>query len=137
MADVTTYNPKKVTCSFGRHIMSGYADDSFITIEPQGDGTTHVVGCDGEVGRSIDPSNVYLVKVSLQQYSKTNEFLSSMYNKDKAEGTGTFSVNIKDLLGKDKFSGAVAWVSKPAVWTRGKAQANREWEITVGEGVFE
>ncbi len=134
---VTTYNPKKITCSLGTHIVSGYADDSFITIEPEGDGTTHVVGCDGEVARSIDPSSTYLVKLALLQGSATNSFLQSMYDKDKKDGTGTFAVNIKDLLGKDKFSGAVAWVSKPASWARGKAQTNREWEIVVGEGTFE
>ena len=39
MATVTTYNPKKVTCALGRHIASGFADDSFINIEPAGDGT--------------------------------------------------------------------------------------------------
>lgn len=60
----------------------------------------------------------------------------AMYDKDKKDGTGTFSVNIADLLGNEKFTGSVAWVTKPASWARGKAQGNREWEIAVGEGQF-
>ena len=56
--------------------------------------------------------------------------------KDKKDGTGTFNVNIADLLGNEKFTGSVAWVTKPASWARGKAQGNREWEIAVGEGQF-
>ena len=56
MAKVTTYNPRKVTCALGRHIVSGFADDSFISIESDGDGTSSVGGADGEVARSIDPS---------------------------------------------------------------------------------
>lgn len=136
MSKVTTYNPKKVTCSLGRHIASGFADDSFISIEPAGDGTSYVVGADGEIARSIDPSKVYTVKLALLQASATNAYLQKMYEKDKKDGSGTFSVNINDILGKEKFVGAVAWVTKPASWARGKAQGNREWEIVVGEGDF-
>ena len=34
MPRVTTYNPKKITLALGNHIASGFADDSFIVIEP-------------------------------------------------------------------------------------------------------
>ena len=136
MSKVTTYNPKKVTCALGNHIVSGFADDSFITIDPAGDGTSCVVGVDGEIARSIDPSSVYTIKLSLLQASSSNSYLQRMYDKDHEDGTGTFSVNIADLLGNEKFAGSVAWVTKPASWARGKAQGNREWEIAVGEGQF-
>ena len=82
---VTTYNPKKVTCSLGRHIVSGFADDSFINIEPAGDGTSYVAGADGEIVRSIDPSKIYTVKIALLQTSKTNAYLQTMYDKDKKD----------------------------------------------------
>ena len=51
-----TYNPKKVTCSLGRHIVVGYAEDSMITIDFASDGTSYVVGADGEVVRSCQSS---------------------------------------------------------------------------------
>lgn len=136
MGEVRTYNPKKVTCALGKHIASGFADDSFIVVEAAGDGTSYVVGCDGEIARSIDPSNAFTLKLSLLQTSSTNAFLQKMYDKDKKTGEGTFSVNIVDILGKEEFSGGTAWVTKPASFTRGKAQNNREWEIVVGEGEF-
>ena len=136
MGKVTTYNPRKVTTALGSHIVSGYADDSFISIEPAGDGTTYVVGADGEVARSVDPSRLYNVKLTLLQTSATNAFLQKKYDKDQNNGDGTFSVNINDLLGKEKFVGATAWVTKPAAWSRGKTQGTREWEIVVGEGEF-
>lgn len=136
MSKVTTYNPRKVTCAFGSHIVSGYADDSFISIEAAGDGTSYVVGADGEIARSIDPSKVYTLKLSLLQASATNAYLKKMYDKDQKDGDGTFPVNINDIIGKEKFTGAVAWITKPATWGRGKQQGNREWEIVVGEGEF-
>lgn len=136
MGKMTTYNPRKVTCAFGDHMVSGYADDSFINIEPAGDGTSYVIGADGEVARSIDPSKVYIVKISLLQGSDTNAYLQKMYDKDSDDGTGTFSININDLIGNEKFVSGAAWVTKPAPWGRGKAQSNREWEIIASDGEF-
>lgn len=131
---VTTYNPKKITLSLGNHIASGFADDSFITIEPAGDGNSYVVGADGEVVVSVDPSSVYTVKVALLQRSKTNKYLNTMYEKMKSGGNGLFNVNLKDLIGKDKFTGSKAFVTKPASKGFGKAATNREWEIVVVDG---
>ena len=136
MGRVTTYSPKKVTMAFGHHIVTVYADDSFINIEPGGDGTTHVTGADGEIARSLDPASVFKIKISLLQASASNEYLQNMYDKDHEDGSGMFSVNICDILGAQKFSGAQAWVTKPASWGRGKTQSNREWEIVVAEGYF-
>lgn len=136
MGRVTTYNHRKVTCAFGRHIVTGFADDSFITIEPVGDGTAHVIGADGEIARSIDPTRVYTLKLVLLQASETNTYLQRMHDKDQKDGTGMFSVNVNDILGNQKFVGALAWIAKPASWTRGKVQSNREWEITVADGEF-
>lgn len=133
---VTTYNPKKVTVALSNHIVSGFADDSMVTVEFAGDGTSYVAGADGEIVRSIDPSEIYTLKLAVQQTSKTNAYLQNMYDKDKKDGTGTFSVNVNDLLGKEKFVGEVAWVTKPASFVRGKSQNNREWEIVVGKGQF-
>lgn len=133
---VTTYNPKKVTCSLGRHIVSGFADDSMITVEFAGDGTSYVSGADGEIVRSIDPSEIYTLKLAVQQTSPTNAYLQKMYDKDRSDGSGTFGVNINDILGNEKFTGEVAWVTKPASFVRGKTQNNREWEIVVGKGQF-
>lgn len=125
----TTYNPKKVTCSLGNHIVSGFADDSMITVEFAGDGTSYVSGADGEVVRSIDPSEIYTVKLAVLQTSPTNAFLQNMFDKDKKDGNGTFNININDILGKEKFVAEAGWVTKPASFVRGKTQNNREWEI--------
>ena len=57
MGKIKTYNPKEVTIALGNHIVAGYADDSFITIDPNGDGVTKKVGCDGEIVRSISPDD--------------------------------------------------------------------------------
>lgn len=131
---VTTYNPLQVTIALGSHIASGFADDSFVIVDPNGDGTSSKTGCDGEVVRSIDPNNTSKIKLSLLQNSKTNKFLSDMYYKDKKTGKGMFPITIKDLAGGYKFTCDSAWVSKLPSRGYGKQSGNREWELETGNG---
>ena len=99
-----------------------------------------IIKCNVEISSpgSSDVSfdSILLVVAGPAAKGTANKYLQKMYDKDKKDGTGTFSVNIADLLGNEKFTGSVAWVTKPASWARGKAQGNREWEIAVGEGQF-
>jgi hypothetical protein len=137
MADaIKTYNPKEVVVACGTHIVSGYADDSFISIEPNGDGITKKVGCDGEIARSISPDNTYKVKITLLQNSDSNSFLSNIADYDRATGNGLFPVLIKDLRGGLLFATEAAWVIKKSPATRGKETNNREWEIDTASAVM-
>ena len=137
MADaIKTYNPKEVVVACGTHIVSGYADDSFISIEPNGDGITKKVGCDGEIARSISPDNTYKVKITLLQNSDSNSFFSNIADYDRATGNGLFPVLIKDLRGGLLFAPEAAWVIKKSPATRGKETNNREWEIDTASAVM-
>lgn len=131
---VHTYNPRKVTCALDTHNVKGFSDDSMITVDYAGDGTSYVEGADGEVTRSIDPSSIYTVKITLQQTSATNAWLRNKYKADQSNGNGTFPINIKDILGNEKFTSPCAWVSKPASWVRGKTQNDVEWELVATGG---
>lgn len=133
---IATYNPKQVTVSLGTHLVSGYADDSFITIDPNGDGVSDKVGCDGEIVRSISPDDTYNIKLSVLQTSKTNAWLQTKFEADKTNGSGMFAVLIKDLKGGVKFSAAYGWVTKPASRGYGKDANNREWEIRTSAGTY-
>ena len=95
MGKIKTYNPKEVTIALGNHIVAGYADDSFITIDPNGDGVTKKVGCDGEIVRSISPDDTYIVKLTVLQTSETNSFLQNRFKQDRQTGDGMFPILIK------------------------------------------
>lgn len=131
-----TYSAKEVLIALGSHALTGYADDSFVTIEPNGDGIMKKVGCDGEVARAISPDGSYKVKISLLQTSPTNSWLQNKYNQDMQTGEGTFPVLIKDLKGGTVFSASDAWVIKPASRGYGKDTGTREWEIDTGNDAF-
>lgn len=136
MGRIKTYNSKLVIMTFGTHIVSGYADDSFVNIENNGDGITKKVGCDGEIARSVTPDDTLVVKFTLLQTSATNSFLQNMANYDRATGEGMLPLLIKDLRGGMIASADAAWVVKPAARQFGKETNNREWEIHTGSAVM-
>lgn len=133
---IKTYNPKEVTVAAGNHIVTGFADDSFISIEANGDGISKKVGCDGEIVRSVSPDNTYKIKISLLQTSDSNTFFSNKVDQDRDTGDGMFALLIKDLKGGLVFSTETAWCTKKASVTRGKESNNREWEIETGDSIF-
>lgn len=131
---IKTYNPKEVTIALGNHIVSGYAEDSFVTIDPNGDVVTKKVGCDGEVARSINPDDTFVVKISLLQTSATNSYLQQRLDLDRKTGDGMFPILIKDLKGGMVFSSEAAWLKGPASRGYGKEAGNREWELHTSSG---
>lgn len=137
MGDMMTYNPAFVKVALGTHAVTGYAEDSFIVVEPLGDGVTSKAGCDGEIVRSVDPNNRFSVKISLLASSPTNRFLMQKYWQDKKDGSGSFPVLVKDITGGDRFSADTAWVTKVPSNTKGKEAANREWTLETGQADFQ
>lgn len=133
---VKTYNPKEVVIACGTHIVTGLADDSFVSIEANGDGVTKKVGCDGEVARSVTPDDTFKIKISLLQTSTSDTFFSNMCDLDRESGEGIFSILIKDLKGGLVFSSDAAWCTKKAPVGFGKESTNREWEIDTGSATL-
>ena len=136
MGKIKTYSPKEVTMALGSHIVSGYADDSFLTIDPNGDGITQRVGCDGEICRSISPDDTFVIKITVLQTSESNSFLQNKFNQDQKTGDGMFPVLIKDLRGGMVFSSDAGWAVKPTSRGYGKEAGTREWEIHTGSGIL-
>lgn len=133
---VKTYNPKEVLISFGTHSVTGYAEDSFINLEKNGDGITDTTGCDGEQIRSLDPDDTYNITLTLLQESVTNSWLQNKHDQDRATGEGMFPVTVKDLRGGTLFSCEQAWVTNAAARPFGKTAQNREWSLRTGEATL-
>ena len=134
---VKTYDPKKVLISLGSHVVSGYADGTFLNIEAHGDGVTKEVGADGEVVRSIDPDDTSTLTLSLQYGSPTIAFSQRQYDRDRrTSGGGTFPVLVKDLKGGLVFSSQIAWVENSIPREYGKTGPGREITIATGKSTW-
>ena len=135
--EIHTYNPKKVTIALGNHLVTGYAEDSFVGIQQPQDGVTFKVGCDGEVVRAISPNESFTVQITVLQTSKTNRWLINKYYQDIEDGNGLFPITIKDILGATVFASNQAWVTKLADHGYGLQSNNRQWTIVCGSGKLE
>lgn len=142
MAGVKTYNSRKVIVIYGLLPITGLADDSFIRIEPVGNGVTARVGCDGEVARAVDPNEMYRISLVLLQTSDSNVTLNTAYWTDKKTGNATVPLEITDLKGHYLFQADNAWIVRDSVKTFGKDTVHREWIIetgpaTIAEGLYD
>lgn len=133
MSDVLTYDPKKNIIIYGGRQLTGFADDDMITIKPLGDGMQIYSGADGEVGRSVDPNRTFEVKVSLATSSKSNDYLSECYNKDRRTGSYMLPLTIKDLSGSTLFFAKQAWVQNFPESKRGRKIDNQDWTFNTGQ----
>lgn len=129
---VKTYNSRQVKIAVGSEAVTGLADDTFVTIEQKGQGVISKSGCDGEVARAIDPNEQYIIRFVLLQTSDYNAYLQNLYLKDLREGTGIFSLEIRDMRGAFIFHATDAWVAKQPTRTYGKDTTNKEWTIETG-----
>lgn len=127
-----TYDPKKVLVIFGSRQLKGMAEDSIVSIAPQGEGLQTFVGADGEVARSLDPNATFEVTVSLSTASTSNEYLSNMYNYDRETGNGIAPLMVKDLAGATLFSAPEAWVANFPESSRGRTIDTQEWVFHTG-----
>lgn len=128
-----TYNCSKVKIALGSHVVTGYAEDSFVVVDPINNGVTSKAGCDGEIVRSVDPNERFTIKLALLASSQTHKFLLNKYQKDKKDGSGMFPILINDLTGREKFSAQKAWVTKIPSKTNGKESQNKEWTLETGQ----
>lgn len=133
MSDVLTYDPKKNIIIYGGRQLTGFAEDDMITIKPLGDGMQIYSGADGEVGRSVDPNRTFEVKVSLATSSKSNDYLSECYNKDRRTGSYMLPLTIKDLSGTTLFFAKQAWVQNFPESKRGRNIDNQDWTFNTGQ----
>jgi len=121
-----TYDPKKVLINFGTIEITGYADGTFVEIEPEGDSFERVTGSAGDVVFVNKQMWVYNVTITLLQTSHTNAELTLWHNADKLSNNGLTSLQIKDLRGNSLFTGNARIGTEPTVtWSRDIE--NREW----------
>ena len=93
-----TYDPSRVTVTVGAAVLSGFAEDTFISIEEIGDGVTSVSGADGEVARAMSSDRRCRVTITLQQTSTGNDILSALLQADRISGgDGIFPITVADL----------------------------------------
>lgn len=130
---VTTYDPKKVIITLGGVPITGFADGTFVQIDPNSEFFTKKVGADGEVVRSMSNDNTHTVQITLQQSSVSNDYLSSVHTADKLLGKGMLPLSITDLNGTTLHFWAQAWVQTDPSIGYAKETTDRQWTLHTGQ----
>ena len=136
MGKVKSYSAKHVLASLGSHAVDAPADGDFISIEPNADGFTKVVGAYGDVVRSQSPDETYNITLTLLMQSPSVKWCQETYDKDQKTGDEMFPILVKDMKGGIVFSAEQAWiVNSPAV-SYGIEASTREINIQTGPGSY-
>lgn len=140
MADnlLKTFSPQALSCVISQastgitHILSGFAEDSIVSIARAVDTFTSYVGADNTPSRVHNPNTAVAITVMLAQTSNSNTILSQLYLNDIASlnSDGLFSFTIKDTSGQTLIFADEAYISKVPDGDWGTSINTREWVIT-------
>ncbi len=131
MGELKHYDPDLVTTIFAAIPLTGFAEDTMVTIEEEDDAFTEVGGVDGDVSRSKVLGRRATITFHLMSTSRANAALSALHEQDlqSAGGAGVAPMMVKDGNGISVFATDKAWIAKRPTVTYGKQATSREWKI--------
>ena len=151
---VSTYSPSDVSVIYGLKHISGFMDNSFISIKRETPVFSHSRLMDGHCAISVQKYSTYTVTLTLAQTSSSNQFLHSlqktmMKSLTKLDSTSPFSglsslsgiktivsnvisklpFIIKDSSGNSVFFGTDVWLSEEPEVVYSAGMEGRTWTI--------
>lgn len=130
---VKNYDPAEVSLICGGAIISGFADDEFISVERNEQAYTRSSGADGEGTRSKSNDRSGLITLTLKQTSESNDVLSGFALADELNNGGTFPFLMKDNNGTTLHASEVTWVQKMPASARAKEAGEVTWVLESNE----
>jgi len=92
----STFSPQDVTVVISQgtfsHIVSGFSEDSIVTVEKNSDTYSLYTGADDTNSRVYQANTSAMITLPLQQTSNSNDILSQLYENDRAsrDASGCF-----------------------------------------------
>lgn len=113
------------------HIVSGFSEDSIISIERNSDTFELYTGADDTNTRIYKANTSATFTIPLQQTSNSNDILTALYVNDKntRDSSGLFSITVKDNSGRSVFFSEEAYIAVVPNASFGNAMELREWVI--------
>jgi hypothetical protein len=130
---VGSYDPKKVIITLGGVPISGYADGTFVQVDPTSETWIRKIGADGEVVRSLSNDKTHIIQITLLQTSLSNVYLRTAHNADKLTGLGMLPLSFTDLNTMESHFWPQAWVATDSPVGRGKETTDTQWTIHTGQ----
>lgn len=134
---LATFAPNDVTIVLSQgssgvtHILSGFSEDSIISIERNSDTFELYTGADDTNTRIYKANTSATFTIPLQQTSNSNDILTALYVNDKnsRDSSGLFSITVKDNSGRSNYFAAEAYIAVVPGSEFGNSMQLREWVI--------
>lgn len=130
---LSTFAPNELTIALigadWQHVMSGFAEDSIVSIERQADTFSMYIGADDSPTRIYNANTALMMTVSLQQTSESNDILSAIYNKDRTTRQGVFTILVTDNSGRSRYFAEEAYIGKVPNTSYANSMQIFEWVI--------
>lgn len=127
---VKTFDPNQVTVIAGDNIISGFADDVFITIDRVDEAYDVSRDVHGKSSLRVKKNNNdSTVTLTLSQDSESNDIFSSFYIAGRYGLPDKFTLMITDNKNKTQFKSQEAWVQQVPSATMANTFQNRSWVI--------
>ncbi|MBE0470598.1 MAG: DUF3277 family protein [Methyloprofundus sp.] len=124
-----TYDVNQIAVIVGGVPLEGFADGTRVTVEFDEEQFTKVTGSDGLTTRSKSNNYAGSVSITLQQSSRSNDYLAGLWNADRFNNSGVVPILIKDNSGRTLWAAEHAWVQQMPSQEFGKALSDREWVL--------
>lgn len=141
MADTNlgTFSPEDVIITITHpqftHIISGYADGTFVSIERAMEASTLYQGADNSGGRVLHSNKSGTITLTLHQFSASNDVLSQLHLNDMAarDNTWLFNITVQDGTGRSKFYARQCFINNLPVAGFGNDVETRDWILQAVE----
>ena len=132
-ANLATHSLKDWVIVFAGNIISGFDEESAISIEFPNDKYEVVEGADGRMTRSTNPNFLRAnITITLQDSSLSNGTLQAISFLDGAIPlVDTFPVSMNNPLTGQGYGGGFAFINKQPDAEIGRNSTTREWMIVV------
>lgn len=130
------YEPKKVVCSIGGELMSGFASGSFIKVEGKADGVSmEEAGADGIGSFVVSGNHQYDVTLVLQTSSSSNAVLQRIHDKTLNDAPELVEVKIECSSSGSKFFAEECMILKaPPIDRMHDKLGTNEWKLGALDG---
>lgn len=131
MGDVKHYDPDMVDVLFTGIPLSGFGEDTFVSVELDEDDFIEVKGVDGDVSRSKVMARMGTITITIMSTSQSNAYLSGIRKGDLEApgGAGVGAFMIRDRNGTTLVMAGKAWIAKPPPVVFGKQAVPLEWKL--------
>lgn len=133
---IANYSPDEVRCLAFGIPLTGFSNETFITITKDRVPYTTTETPDGTIARLYTNSQTYTIALTFHRGSTSNDVLTKLWQLDEITQRMKFPLLIKDLSGTDLFFSSTTWVEGIPSVVESSTFDTRTWVLRSSQAVI-